>query len=100
MMFITLPRKIRPKIYCFVGVKKLDWYCKEYLISDIAIGWNKEEKQFYFNFVCDSTEHVGAFIVLSIKQMLILPFKHRLYFNRKRAKARQSLNWERMESEK
>lgn len=99
-MLIKIPKTIRPKVYCFCGVEKPDWYCKEYLISDIAIGWIKGKKQFYLNFVCDSTEHVGSFIMLSIKQVLILPFKHRLYFNKKRAKARQSLNWERIESEK
>ena len=98
-MFILLPRKLRPKVYCFCGVEKSDWYYKEYLISCIAIGWNKEEKQFYFNFVCDRAEFVSVFIILSLKQMLILPFKHRLYFSKKRAKARQSLNWKRMESD-
>ena len=93
-MYFNIPKGMRKKIYCFTGVKEdPNWYCMEYRISAIAFGFDKEAKKPYFNFVCDNTAHLGAFIVISLKQMLVLRFKHRVYFSEKQAKRRQHMNW-------
>ena len=98
-MYKEIPLAKRRKIYVFTGEKKsVNWYCGEYKISAFAIGYSKKAKGIYFNFLCDNTAHLGSFIVLSIVQMIVLPFKHRLYFNEKKAKKRERLNWEKRES--
>lgn len=94
-MYIKIPRLCQKRIYCFAGTKEdQNWYFGEYKISAIAIGYDKEVKRLYCNFLCDNANHCGAFIILSMMQMLILPFRYRVYFNKKKAKKRQHMNWE------
>ena len=82
-------------VYIFGGSKeKPNWYYTECKIdSKPFIGWDKETKRFYCKFIADNRLHIGAFYVLSLWQLIVLPFKHRLYFSEKRAKARQTENY-------
>ena len=82
-------------VYVFGGSKENpNWFYTECKIeSKPFIGWDKETKRFYCNFIADHRLHLGAFYVLSLWQMIVLPFKHRLYFSEKRAKARQAENY-------
>ena len=83
------------KVYIFGGNKENpNWYYTECKIdSKPFIGWDKETKRFYCNFIADHRNNIWHFYVLSLWQMIVLPFKHRLYFSEKRAKARQEENW-------
>lgn len=94
-MFIKIPCLFQKKIYCFVGTKeKPKWYFDEFKISAVAIGYDKEAKRMYCNYLCENTENLDSVVILSMKQMVILPFRHRVYFNKKKAKKRQHMNWE------
>lgn len=82
-------------VYIFGGTKEQpNWHftkCK--LNIKPYIGWDREAKKLYCNFIADHSYHCGAFYVLSLNQLIVLPFKHRLYFSERRAKARQSKNY-------
>ena len=82
-------------VYVFGGSKeKPNWYYTECKIdSKPIIGWNKETKRIYCKFIADHRYHIGAFYVLSLWQMIVLLFKHRLYFSEKKAKARATKNY-------
>lgn len=82
-------------VYVFGGSKdNPNWYYTECKIdSKPLVWWDKETKRFYCKFIAYNRLHVGAFYALSLWQMIVLPFKHRLYFSEKRAKARQTENY-------
>ena len=82
-------------VYIFGGsAENPNWYYTECKIdSKPLVGLDKETKRFYCNFIADHRYHIGNFYVLSLWQMIVLPFKHRLYFSEKRAKARQEENY-------
>lgn len=82
-------------VYVFGGSKEnSNWYYTECKIdSKPFVGWDKETRRLYCNFIADNRNHIGHFYVLSLWQMIVLPFKHRLYFNEKKAKARQEENY-------
>lgn len=83
------------KVYIFGGSKENpNWYYTECKIdSKPFVGWDKETRRFYCNFIADHRNHIGHFYVLSLWQMIVLLFKHRLYFTEKKAKARQTENY-------
>ena len=94
-MIKDIKRAKRPKIYVFAGEKENpDWYYTECEISQIYIDWKKP----YCVFICKVTDFVGTYIHLTLKQMLILPRKQRLYYSEKKAKKRQNLNWQKKET--
>lgn len=85
------------KVYVFGGSKaEPDWYFTECKLSKPYYGTDKETKRLYCVFYADNVASVGHCFCLSLKQLIVLPFKHRLYFSKKRAKKRQAKNWNRL----
>ena len=86
-------------VYLFAGSKEHpDWYYTKSKLSKPYFGYDKEAKpRFRCYFFADNCNHIGVFCILSLKQMIVLPFLHRLYFSEKRAKRRQKLNLDRKE---
>lgn len=86
------------KIYVFAGAKEEpNWYFSECRLSKPMLKIDKENKRLHCFFFADHVDHIGAFHILSFKQLLVLPLKHRLYFSRNKAQKRQSENWKRRE---
>ena len=82
------------RVYVFGGSKENpNWYFTESKLSKPFFKWDKENKRLYIMFFADSVNSIGAFHILTLKQLIVLPFKHRLYYSRKRAKARQHENY-------
>ncbi len=83
------------KVYVFGGSKEEpNWYfTKCRLDPKPMIGWNKEKKRLRCIFFAWHTLHSGGCYCLSLLQLMLLPFKHRLYFSEERAKARQRRNY-------
>lgn len=80
------------KIFLFAGSKEdPNWYYSECRLSKPYIGF--KDKKMYCYFFADHLYHIGACNILSLKQLFVLPFKHRLYFTEKTAKKRQHKNW-------
>lgn len=82
-------------VYVFGGSKNApNWYYTECeLDCKPIVGWDKKAKRFYCNFILEHRLHLGALYILSLRQMIVLPFKHRLYFSEKKAKRRQEKNY-------
>ena len=88
------------KVYVFAGGKENpNWYFSECKLSKPMIKVDKENKRLHCFFFADHANHIGVFNIITLKQLFVLPFKHRIYFNEKRAKKRQSENWKRVEQE-
>lgn len=86
------------KLYIFGGSSdKPDWYFTESRLSKPKIMWDRETKRVRCFFHADDVNHIGHFHILSLKQLCVLPFKNRLYFDKQKAKKKQSANWRRKE---
>ena len=84
------------KVYVFGGSKEEpNWYFTECKLSKPMIKIDKENKRLRCFFFADHIDHIGGFYALSLRQLLALPRKHRLYFGRKKAKKRMNENWNR-----
>ena len=82
-------------VYLFAGPKdQPDWYYTKSKLSKPYFQYFKYAKRFRCYFYADNCNHVGVYSILTLKQLIVLPFKHRLYFSEKRAKRRQTLNWD------
>ena len=68
--------------YVFGGSKENpNWYFTESKLSKPFFKWDKENKRLYIMFFADSVNSIGAFHILTLKQLIVLPFKHRLYYS-------------------
>lgn len=82
------------KIYIFGGSKdEPDWYFTPCKLSRPYIRWSKKYRRLRCWFFADQVCSCDAFYALSLKQLLFLPFKHRLYFSERRAKEQQRRNY-------
>lgn len=81
-------------VYVFGGSKdNPNWYCTKSRLSKPYYHNDKETKRLRCIFFAESMDCLGYCHILTLKQLLVLPFKHRLYFSEKRARRQQHKNW-------